>query len=489
MKNLSGPARALSVAALVAGLAVGATRVSGSVELAEADERTGLAESSTVLVDEAGLVCPGPQRVGAAGLRAVTGTVIVAASAAPAAALSIPSGAGSVSVETGRTNGAPAKGAERGRVISAPATAPEPVFVTGTAGLAPGLAATQIWQRAGDDDRGLVVTPCSLPSSDVWLVGGGDGASRSERIIVGNPGANAVTVAFEVFGANGPVATAEGRRVSIPPRSRTAVSLDAIAPDTVSPAVHVIATGGVVSAVLDDAWIEGATGRGADDATRAAAPATEQVVAGLDVDGVSWVRIVNPSDAEALVQVRVLTPKGPDQPAALRAVRVPAGSAKDVPLGLAPGPAGLRLTSDQPVVAAAYLERRAASGADRMSDFGWAPATPALRAVAGVQLPGLTQPGTKKSLLLAAASGGGAVVVHALTGATERAVPVTLAADSAATVDLAAADQVWVSVDNGDVRAAVTVSGSTAGVPWFSVAALASAPVTALSIPVRQISN
>ena len=41
------------------------------------------------------------------------------------------------------------------------------------------------------------------------------------------------------------------------------------------------------------------------------------------------------------------------------------------------------------IVAGAWVQRRAAEGADRMGDFGWAPATPALRGVGGVLLSGL----------------------------------------------------------------------------------------------------
>ena len=312
---------------------------------------------------------------------------------------------------------------ERGTAATAPLTGPEMVAASATSGLAPGLAATQVWERRGDDDRGLAVTPCGLPSSDVWLVGGGGGPSRIERVIVGNPGANAVSVSFEVFGATGPVASAQNRSVSIAPRSRAVVSLDALAPEEPSPSVHVVATGGVVSAVLDDAWIDGATARGVDDATASAPPSNDQVIAGLDVSGAAMVRLVNPGAAEALVQVRLLLPKGPSQPAELRAVRVPAGGVTDVALDLAAGPTGLHLTADRPIVAGAYVERRMTTGPDRMGDFGWAPATRPVNGLAGLMLPGLSASGSASSLLLAGGSRGGKVVVHVVTGGADKAHP------------------------------------------------------------------
>ncbi len=495
MKNVAGMVRVGAVALAAGAVVFGAARTSGSVQVASTHERAGLATSSTVLVNSSTVVCPGPQRVGVKGLRDVSGTVTVAASAPPVDALTdagvnLPADAASGAVTLGvGASQLVAAARERGSAATTPLTKPEMVAAGATSGLAPGLAATQVWERRGDDDRGLAVTPCGLPSSDVWLVGGGGGPSRIERVIVGNPGANAVSVSFEVFGATGPVASAQNRSVSIPPRSRAVVSLDALAPEEPSPSVHVVATGGVVSAVLDDAWIDGATARGVDDATRSAAPSNDQVIAGLDVSGAAMVRLVNPGAAEALVQVRLLLPKGPIQPAELRAVRVPAGSTIDVALDLAAGPTGLHLTSDHPIVAGAYVERRMTTGSDRMGDFGWAPATWPVNGLAGLMLPGLSASGSASSLLLAGGSRGGKVVVHVVTNGADRALPTVVAPDSVVSIGLGAADQVWVSQTGGDVRAAVSVSGLASGVPRLSIAALTSAPLTALSIPVRQVAN
>ncbi|MDN5765328.1 MAG: DUF5719 family protein [Humibacillus sp.] len=495
MKNVAGLVRVGSVALAVGAVVFGATRTSGSVQVAATHQRAGLATSSTVLVRSSTLVCPGPQRVGVKGLRDVSATVTASASAPPVdvltdAGVHRPADAtrGAVTLGVGAAPAA-VTARERGKAAPVSLTKPQMVTAGATQGLAPGLAATQVWERRDGDDRGLAVTPCVPPSSDAWLVGGGGGPSRTERIIVGNPGANAVTVSFEVFGSTGPVASAQNRAVSIPPRSRAVVSLDALAPEEPSPSVHVVATGGVISAVLDDAWIDGATARGNDDATRSAAPSTDQVVAGLDVSGAAMVRLVNPGDTEALVQVRLLLPKGPSQPAELRAVRVPAGSTTDVALDLAAGPTGLHLTSDQPIVAGAYVERRRATGADRMGDFGWAPATRPVNGVAGLVLAGLSGSGNASSLLLAGGSRGGKVVVHVVTGGTDRALPTVVAPDSVVSIGLGSADQVWVSQDGGDVRAAVSVSGLASGVPRLSIAALTSAPLTALAIPVRQVAN
>jgi hypothetical protein len=474
------------------GIAVGAARVPGTVELAPARGQAGLPEVSRVLVQQAALVCPGQQRLGATGLRDVAGDVRVAATPAPAdllraAGATPPIGAGQLDLEAGAGATVIASGATVDGLVTAAVRGTPPVVARATGSLAPGLVATQTWRHTGDDDRGLVVTPCTLPSAGAWLVGGGAGASRTERLVVSNPGANAVTVAFDVYGHSGPVATAEGRSVSVPPRDRVVVSLDALAPDEPAPAVHVIATGGVVSAVLSDQWTDGATPRGIDDSVAAAAPSRAQVVTGLDVTGATSLRLVNPgAEGEALVQVTVLTAAGPSQPAELRAVRVAPGATADVPLALAPGAYGLRISSDRPVTAAAWTERRAAS-ADRMGDFAWLPATPPVRGVAGAALPALDA--ASKRLVLSAGRQGGRVDVEIATGTERRPVAVAVAPDSTAVVDLGKADRVWLAARDGDVRAVVAVVGDDAGVPQVAAVPLVPAPVTAVSVPVRQVGS
>ena len=319
----------------------------------------------------------------------------------------------------------------------------------------------------------------------MWLVGGGGGPSRTERVIVSNPGANAVSVSVEVLGRTGRVEGAGEGGFSIPPLSRQVVSLDAIAPDEASPVVHVVATGGVVSAVLDEQSIVGATGRGIEDSTRAASPGTDLVVPGIDTTGRIWLRVANPGDTEALAQVRLLTARGPVQPEELRAVRVPPGSTLDVAVA-STGVSGLGIRSDQPLVAAAWTERRATAG-DQMGDFAWTPATPALRGVAGVLLPGLD--GATKRLLLTASSAPATVKVRLGGAGTTKESTVTVAPDTTTVVDVVDATAIWVVPVAGAPRAAVSVTGQDAGVPFYSVATLVDAPVRALSVPVRQVRN
>lgn len=491
----SSSVRAVALALAAGALVAGATVSSRSVELAAPHEPAGLPQSSDVLVTEATLLCPGQSRLGAEGLRSVAGVVRAAMAAPPASLLPRPTASaggalGLTSVPSGATL---ASGTDRGRPVAGvvdPARPLDAVAAEATGSLAPGLAAAQTWLRTTDDDRGLALTPCAGPTSDLWLVGGGGGPARTERLVLTNPGSNAVTVRLEVLGLEGPVQRASDRTISIAPRSRTVVSLDAVAPGEPAPAVHVVATGGTVAGVLVDSWIDGATARGTDDATPAGPPATNLVVPGVVLDGDAALRLVNPGAAEAVVQVRLLTASGPVQPEALRAVRVPAGSTKDVPLGSAPaGLGGIQVQSDRAVTAGVWLERRARSGEDRMGDFGWAPASSALRGIGGLVLPAADRSRLEAALVLAAGSRGGGATVTTVSGGKTSSRVVTLVDSSAVRVPLGTAEQVWVTPTSGDVYAAVTLEGGSAQSPLFTVAALRSAPLTALSVPVRQVGS
>ncbi|EWT04235.1 hypothetical protein N864_14760, partial [Intrasporangium chromatireducens Q5-1] len=439
-------------------------------------------------VTDTSLVCPGPERVGAKGLRDVAGDTSVTAAAAPTSALGdvVVPGAGRIEIGPA-AGGRPLRTtSDRAATATAPVSQAVSVVVRAVDSLAPGAVATQAWLHRGDDDRGLATAACTLPASDLWLVGGGDGPSRTERLVLTNPGANTISVDFTVLGSKGTI-EGTGHGISIPPRSRSVLSLDTLAPDVASPVVHVVASGGQVSGVLSDAWIDGATGRGIDDAAPAAQPGRDLVVAGIDKAGAASVRIGNPGQEEALVQVRVLTDKGPVQPDALRAVRVPAGSSLDVPLDVPDGALGAHLLADQPVVAGAWVERRVATGADRMGDFGWAGATPAVERLAGVALPSVV-PGGSYRLLLATGATEAAVTVTT-TGPGGQTREVTVPADASLALDLGQAKAVWVQPRSGPVHAAVSISGLVDKVPVFSLLPLPEAPVTAVTVPVRQIGN
>ena len=97
-------------------------------------------------------------------------------------------------------------------------TTTAPVVARATGALAPGLLATQVWRHrvttaASSSPRAAFRQPTR--GSSEAAPGLAHRTPRREQ-----PGANAVTVAFDVFGRRGPVVAAEGRSISIPPRAR-----------------------------------------------------------------------------------------------------------------------------------------------------------------------------------------------------------------------------------------------------------------------------
>lgn len=445
------------------------------------------ASSHVVPLRAASLHCPGPETEGLAGVPAVTGGAsMIYAAAAPTAALDqVPTvdGEGQLTLRATSSDQALAQTSTRGAVVSSSLTGSVAGGVSASGSLAVGLAGLQTWTKLDSDDRGLVATPCVAPTSEVWLAAGGGEPTRRERLVIANPGGNAATVDVAVFGVGGAIATPGSSRLAIPPRGRSVVLLDAIAGGEVSPVVHVVASGGLVTAVIEDSWIDGAVGRGRDDAAPSSAPALDQVIPGVVVDGPALVRIFVPGTSEAIVQARVLTPSGPTALPTTAVTRVPGGSVRDLPIeGLAPGTYAVQLTSDHPIVAAAMTQRRPDAAAP--SDLAWAASTPPIDTLAGTPLP----PGVRATLALSS-SGGPADVTVVVVGAdgapTTRAVRVE--ADASTTTDVSGASSVWLRTTARGVRAALTLDLADPAGTLVSSVGLRSAPVSATEIPVHEI--
>lgn len=237
-------------------------------------------------------------------------------------------------------------------------------MVRGAGELAPGVVASQLSLAPDPGARGWALTPCSVPSDVVHLVGGGDGAGRVELVVVTNPSTDPVTVDLEVFGEDGTVPTVGGSGLVVPPQGRLVQRLDALAASARHPVVRVVAQGGPVTAHLVDRHRTGTTDLGREFAAAAATPATELVVPALPGHVVGeqtiTLRLFAPED-EAVVELRALTEEGARIPGPA-VVRVPAGSTIDVELdGLPGGPGALRLRSDAPVTAGALLQVAPAS--------------------------------------------------------------------------------------------------------------------------------
>ncbi|QNN50018.1 hypothetical protein H9L10_02765 [Phycicoccus endophyticus] len=395
-------------------------------------------------------MCPGDELSGIDGVEDTAVTGRVAAATGPQDLLPVPaSGSGSAAVQDGSTTLAQLAGRPDAAGADLPGSGPVALRAVGT--LAPAVVAAQEWLSTSADLRGLVTTPCRTAGSDLWLLGGGSGAGRQERLVLLNPGGNPVTADITVHGAQGQVGTP--RTETVPPGGRVAVLLDAMAPDEAAPAVHVVADGGGLHATLTDTWLDGSTARGAETVVPAADPGTVQVVPAAVLGGGATLRVAAPGADEAVTSVTLLGRTGEVTTSADTVLTVPADGVGELTLPSVPaGTYTVLVRSDVPVVAGVVTRVGADSGP---GDLGWAVSAAAVEEVAGTALPGT--PGVTRTLHLVSTGGAVTAEVTVVVDGEPRTRTVSLLAGRPADVDLAGAGAVWVErgSGSGDLRGGV----------------------------------
>ncbi|TPG19225.1 DUF5719 family protein [Pedococcus bigeumensis] len=459
--SISGIVRTTLVTAAGAGLVVGAMHSQGAFAVASTravDTATG---SATSPVRSASLVCPGPELKGLKGVADLDVGVRVAAAAAPVRAMTgtAPAAApGEVSLSRMPRGSLGAPVTARGVSLLADQTRAESVLVSGTESMAAGVAAAQNWLVPSGDQRSLGGAACGQPGADFWIMAGGGAPGRQERLLLTNPGGNAVTVDVTLHGAKGALSSPNGKGIVVPAHGRTAFLLDSINSDLANPVVHVVADGGVVGAVVNDLWLDGARAGGSDDAVPTAAPSRDQVIPAVAADGQAVLRVAVPGNDEAVVQARVLTAQGPRALPAGGVIRIDGGTVTDIDISALPvGTYGLQVRADMPIVAAAVVTRTAPG---KPGDFAWTSSTPPITGVAGMPLavPEGTSAPIQRSLSVTASGDTASVeVVTVDAQGVETSRRPEVGVDATAVLDVTGATSVWVHRvgGNGQVRAGV----------------------------------
>jgi hypothetical protein len=490
--------RAAGLVGVGVGLLLGATYLPAPIDVAARQDPGTAARAAADPVTYSASVCPGPEALGVEGLRDSSAQrVAVLAASAPAAALPgafVPDGGrGSLMVGGLPPGGTwPSPVTIRGQVVAAQLSEARSAMVTASGELAAGTVATQWSWSATGSTRGLVTSACLPAAASSWLIAGGAEPGRLEHLVLSNPGANPVTVDLSILGVGGPIQSPNGEGILVAGNARTVILLDAVAGSEPAPVVHVTVRGGKVAAVLSDTWLDGVVPRGGDDAVPTAAPAREQVIAGVPVNGRARLRVAVPGDGEAVVQSRVLTRSGPRPLPADSVTRVGGGSARDIELGsLPPDAYAVQVRADVPVVAAVMVDSRRAASAP--SDLAWSVASPPIRTLAGMALPASSVKGSTQWLDCAATSQAAAIRVTTV-GADGRASTkeVAIAADSVSRVPLKGASSngptsVWVTPGSGLVRTAVVTQLTDASGPMLSLTPLTDLTMTATPSPLRQL--
>ena len=490
MRPLWAGATRVVVVAAALGAALTAASLPSLTLRAGSGSPSATATPTSIPVTFTELACPGPQTSGLAGVAEVAGTTTILA-AAPPTGLVGSGGSGSIEGSALPGNRPLFMSTAAGVVSQAQLTGQSAAFLSGHGALAPGLVGSQFWYADTGDTRALVATPCLTPKAEHWLVGGGAQAARRERLVLTNPGANPVTATITVLGTTGTLPTIGTNTVTVAPMSRSALLLDALAPQDASPVVHVVATGGRLAAVLDDAWIDGATGRGADDAVSLTEPAT-LVVLPVGLARATRLRVAVPGPGDAQVTTTLLTPSGRKSPPSNGVATVAHGTTADIDLTAVTEPVfSVELSSTVPIIAGALVQRYATvpaggSIADAQSDLAWVPAMPPVGTLAGAVLAPDEVPSDQVATLFLASPEGGSVSVTTRSDGEPVRVTADIPAGGVTTVDVSTTSAVWVSGGGKLVYAAVALGRKDADPPLLAVLPLPGLTLVADALVVRE---
>ncbi len=490
---VSGIARATLASAAGVGIVLGAAQVHGPLALTPAGKTVAGARTSTDAVRGAAVVCPGPELVGVQGVDDVRVNPRLAAATAPLRTLTgaTPATAAGSLTATGLPGRAVTRPVDQ-RAANAVADlgGPAGALVTATQSLAPGLAAAQSWLVPGGDHRALASAPCTAATAESWILAGGGAPGRQERLVLTNPGGNPVTVDVTLHGPDGAVSTSQGKGLVVPARGRTVFLLDSISGDLTTPAVHVVAQGGVVSAVVNDLWLDGTRSAGSDDAVAAAAPSREQVIPAVLVNGAAVLRVAVPGANEAVVQARVLTPSGPRALPTGGVTRIDGGRVRDIDISKLPKDAvALQVRADVPVVAGAMVTRGAAP---KPSDLAWTSSTPPIAGVAGMPLvdpPGAARGLARSLVLTSTGAPAGVEVVTVDAKGEQKSLRLNVPQDSTTAVNVAGLRSVWVhrTPGTGQLYAGVVSSVGDADGTLITATPLRDAALRTTTVGLREV--
>ncbi|MBR7743931.1 hypothetical protein KC207_11575 [Phycicoccus sp. BSK3Z-2] len=474
-----GAVRVLVAGGAAAGLVWAATSTPSTLDLAAASGAVPTEAPSTSLATTLAAMCPGNELSGISGADDMRVGGTVTAVTGPDDLLPVPvEGEG----EAALTAGSAPLGelpAQRPGSVSADLPRSGPVALDARSALAPATTATQEWRVDEDGMRGLATSPCLPAASDMWLLAGGAGPGRQERLVLVNPGGNPVTADVTVHGEAGRVG--EPRSESVPPGGRVTLLVDALAGEESLPVVHVAASGGGLHATLTDTWVDGLAARGAETVVPAADPSRRVVVPAAVLGGRAAVRVAVPGDEEAVARVTLVGRDGVVPTEELTVLSVPGGAVGELPLpDVQDGTYGVVVEADVPVTAAVRTE---VGPADGYGEIAWSEAAAPVEEVAGTALPDTS--GVERTLRLLSTVGGSTVRVSLVVDGEVETRGVDLGRDRAADVDLDGASAVWVarSAGSGEVRGGVVSTSGTGAEQMLSVVPLE--PV-AVSSPVSR---
>jgi len=220
---------------------------------------------------------------------------------------------------------------------------------------------------------------CTAPTTSQWFVGGTSDVSSKGVVYLVNSGLSVSIADIFTWSENGEQAV---KTISLKANSTVAVKLDSLAPGDSNIVVKVVARSGRVNSFLVDERVKGLQKLGGDSVNAISAPARKLVISGIPQQIVKkkvpthYLRLFVPGVADANFTLELLSSNGRFIPTGFNERKLVSGQVVEVKLKpeVTKGAFAIKLTSDQPLVAA--IRSRATSNGN--SDFLWSTPSPAL---------------------------------------------------------------------------------------------------------------
>ena len=220
---------------------------------------------------------------------------------------------------------------------------------------------------------------CTAPATSQWFVGGTSDVSSKGMIYLVNSGLSLSIVDILTWSERGEQSL---KTLSIKANSTTSIKLDSLAPGDSNIVINVVARSGRVNSFLIDERGKGLQKLGGDSVNAVLAPANKIVITGIPQQlnrnkvPEHYLRLFVPGVADANFTLELLSNDGRFIPIGYNERKLVSGKVIELKLKpkVAKGEFAIKLTSDQPLVAA--IRSRATSNG--RSDFVWSTPSPAL---------------------------------------------------------------------------------------------------------------
>ena len=220
---------------------------------------------------------------------------------------------------------------------------------------------------------------CTAPVTSQWFVGGTSDVSSKGVIYLVNSGLSVSIADIFSWSENGEQAV---KTVTLRANSTATVKLDSLAPGDSDIVVKVAARSGRVNSFLIDERVTGLQKLGGDSVNAISAPSRKFVITGIPQQLVKkkapshYLRLFVPGVADANFTLELLSSNGRFIPTGFNERKLTSGKVVEIKLKpeVAKGAFAIKLTSDQPLVAA--IRSRATSNGN--SDFVWSTPSPVL---------------------------------------------------------------------------------------------------------------